>query len=314
MLNLILRRLLALVPIWIILALVSFSLLHLAQGSPAALLLGPEATPTAIERVNAQLGLNQPLTTQFFQWVNGVFHGNFGESYFLNSRVLPLLLSHFAVTVQLAGLGVLIAVFLGVSAGVVAGFKQGSAVDGLVTFGATVGFAIPEFVLGLVLIIVFAVTLQILPVQGFVSGVTDPGAWFTHLVLPATTIGVIQAGPLARITRAAMLTTLEQDFVRTARARGVPMRRVVIVHALRNAMLPILTGLGLIITVLLSGTFVTEIVFHLPGFGELMLNSALNRDLPTLQGGVLFIGTIILLVNLLIDLSYRVADPRVRVQ
>lgn len=311
MVRLLVRRLATLIPVWVILAVLSFALLHLASGTPAALLLGPQATPAAIARINAQLGLDQPLPTQFVQWVSGVLHGDFGESYFLNSAVLPLLVSHFAVTAQLAGAGLLVAIVIGVTAGTVSAWRHGGVADAATTFSATLGFAVPEFVLGLLLVIVFAIALPILPVQGFASFAASPAAWVSHLTLPALTIGLIQAGPLTKISRTAVLRTLGQDYVRTARAKGLPGLRVMLVHSLRNALLPILTGLGLILTTLLSGTFVTEVVFQLPGFGELMLNSALNRDFPTLQGGVIFIGTIILLVNLIIDISYKFADPRV---
>lgn len=306
------RRIAMLIPIWVILAVVSFSLLHLAPGSPAAILLGPEATPTGVQRLNSELGLSDPLVVQFFRWLGGVLHGDFGESYFLNSAVLPQLFSHFSITLQLSVLGAVVAVVIGITAGTISATRRGGIGDALTTFGSTLGFATPEFVLGLLLVVVFAVTVPVFPVQGYTSFVQSPGDWLLHLILPALTIGLIQAGPLTRITRTAVLRTLGQDYIRTARAKGISQTQVVVVHALRNALLPILTGLGLILTSLLAGTFVTEVVFQVPGFGELMLNSALNRDFPTLQGGVIFIGSVVLLVNLAVDVAYRLVDPRVR--
>lgn len=312
MIGYVVKRLLSLIPVWIILSVVSFALLHIASGSPAALLLGPEATESGIRKLDEQLGLNDPLMVQYLRWVGDVARGDLGTSFFQNADVLPTLWSHFQVTLQLSVLAFAIAVVLGVTAGTVSAIRHGRTTDAVATFFSTAAFAVPEFVLGLLLVVTLAVALPVFPVQGYTPMHESPSAWIQHLILPAVTIGLILAGPLTRITRSAVLRTLNQDYMRTARSKGISPYRVVIVHALRSALLPTLTGMGLILTNVLGGTFVTEVVFNVPGVGSLMLTSALNRDFPILQGGILFIGTMVLLINLAIDLSYFVADPRVR--
>jgi len=306
------KRIVALLPIWLILSLLSFSLLHLAGGSPAAVILGVQATPAEIAQLNAQMGLDLPLPVQYLKWLGNVVHGDFGQSFFLNSGVAPALVTHFSVTLTIVLLGFVIALLIGVGAGTISAVRRGGVVDAMVTIVSSLGFAVPEFMLGLLLILFLAVSHPIFPVQGYVAWQVSPASWLAHLVLPSFTIGFIQAGPLARITRTSLLRVLAADYVRTARAKGCPPLVVIFRHALSSALLPLLTGIGLIFTALLGGAFVTEVVFNLPGLGELMLNSALHRDFPTLQGGVLFIGTMILLVNLAIDILYSLVDPRVR--
>jgi peptide/nickel transport system permease protein len=300
------------VPIWVILSILSFSLLHLAGGSPAAVILGVQATPAEVAQLNAQMGLDLPLPVQYLKWLAHVLHGDFGQSFFLNSSVAPALAAHFGVTLTLMLLGFLVAFVIGVGAGVISAVRRGGVADAAVTIVSSLGFAVPEFLLGLLLILFLAVSHPVFPVQGYVAWQTSPVSWLAHLVLPSVTIGFIQAGPLARFTRTSLLRVLATDYVRTARAKGCPPLVVIFRHALSSALLPLLTGIGLIFTALLGGAFATEVVFNLPGLGELMLNSALHRDFPTLQGGVLFIGTLILLVNLAIDVLYSVVDPRVR--
>jgi peptide/nickel transport system permease protein len=306
------KRLVALVPIWLILSLLSFSLLHLAGGSPAAVILGVQATPAAVAQLDSQMGLDQPLPVQYLRWLGNALHGDFGQSFFLNSAVAPALVTHFEVTLTIMLLGFVVALVLGVGAGIISAVRRGGVVDAVVTLVSSLGFAVPEFLLGLLLILFFAVSHPLLPVQGYVAWQTSPVSWFAHLVLPAATVGFIQAGPLARITRTSLLRVLSADYVRTARAKGCPPLVVIVRHALSSALLPLLTGIGLIFTALLGGAVVTEVVFNLPGLGKLMLNSALHRDFPTLQGGVLFVGTLILLMNLAIDILYSFVDPRVR--
>lgn len=308
----IVKRIVALVPIWLVLSVLSFSLLHLAGGSPAAVILGVQATPAEIAQLNAQMGLDLPLPVQYLKWLGNVLHGDFGQSFFLNAAVAPALVSHFGVTLTITLLGFLVALVIGVAAGTIAAVRRGGPVDGVVTVVSSLGFAVPEFLLGLLLILFLAVSHPLFPVQGFVAWQASPASWLAHVVLPSFTIGFIQAGPLARLTRTSLLRVLAADYVRTARAKGCPPATIIFRHALASGLLPLLTGIGLIFTALLGGAFATEVVFNLPGLGELMLNSALHRDFPTLQGGVLFIGTLILLVNLLVDIMYAVADPRVQ--
>lgn len=305
-------RLLAVVPIWLILSVVSFSLIHLAPGSPAAIILGPQATPTAVRQLTAQLGLGKPLDVQYVQWLGHVVHGNFGTSFFLNSSVGAALVSHFAVTAQLAVLGFLVAFFISLVCGTVSAVRPGSVGDVVATALSLVGFVVPEFVLGLLGVLLLAVLAKLLPVQGYVSPGTSLGQWAVDMVLPVLVIGVIQAGALTRIVRVALVRSLGQDYVRSARSWGLAEWRVVFVHALRPALLSVLTASGLVLATLLSGVFVTELVFHLPGLGEVLINSALERDYPTVQAGILLIGTVVLLVNLAVDITYVVADPRMR--
>ncbi|HKC74834.1 MAG TPA: ABC transporter permease [Chloroflexota bacterium] len=306
------KRLLALLPIWLVLSILSFSLLHLAGGSPAAVILGVQATPAQIAQLNAQMGLDLPLPVQYLKWLSGVLHGDFGQSFFLNSAVAPAVVSHFSVTLTITLLGFVVAIVVGVMAGVIAAVRRGSVIDAMVTVISSLGFAIPEFLLGLLLILFLAVSHPLFPVQGYVAWTTSPTVWLAHVILPSFTLGFTQAGPLARITRTSLLRVLSADYVRTARAKGCSPLAVIFRHALASALLPVLTGIGLIFTALLGGAFATEVVFNLPGLGELMLNSALHRDFPTLQGGVLFIGTLILLTNLAVDIAYALADPRIR--
>ena len=305
------RRLLGFIPIWFVLSVLSFSLLHLAGGSPAAVMLGAQATPESLKQLTHQLGLDQPLLFQYGRWVAGILHGDFGESIFLNAPVLSVLVGHFGVTLSITLVGFLVAAILGLAAGTVAAVGKGGPADLFVILGSSLGSAVPEFLLGLVLLLLFAYWLPIFPAQGYVTLTSAPGNWLAHILLPSLAIGLIQAGPLARFVRNALRRSLASDYVRTARAKGVGWGALVFRHALASALLPVLTGVGLIFTALLGGAFASEVVFNLPGLGRLMLNSALGRDFPTLQGGVLFIGTLIMLVNLVVDLSYALVDPRV---
>lgn len=311
MLRYVAQRFIQMIPVWLVLSLVSFGLLHMATGSPAAVMLGVQATPEQIERVEAQLGLDRPLHEQYLRWLANAVQGDFGRSYFLNDEVTAAVLDRFSVTLSLTLAGFAVALVLGLAFGVVAGASRRGPADGIVTVLASFGFAVPEFLLGLLLMLAFAVTLPWFPVQGYVPMGESLQAWLYHLTLPALAIGLIQTGPLARIVRSSLRTTMSSDYIRTARAKGVPARTILVRHALLSGLLPVLTGLGLIFTALLAGAFATEIVFNLPGLGQMLLGAALNRDFPTLQGGVLFVGTLVLLVNLLVDLSYSMADPRV---
>lgn len=306
------RRILQAVPVWLFLSLVAFALMHLSSGSPAATMLGVQATPDQIARVEAQLGLDRPLPEQYLRWVGRAVQGDFGRSYFLNDDVVSAIGSRFGVTAALTLGGFLIAFVAGLSLGTVAATRRSGPVDGLVTTLASLGFAVPEFLLGLMLMLAFAIQRPWFPVQGWVPPSESLLGALHHLVLPAVAIGAIQTGPLARIVRSSLRTTLASDFVRTAKAKGVRPGVILARHALLAGALPVLTGIGLIFTALLAGAFATEIVFNLPGLGQMMLSAALNRDFPVLQAGVLFIGTLVLAVNLAVDLAYGLADPRVR--
>ncbi len=304
------KRLLGLGAVWLVLSVVSFLLVHLAGGSPASVILGVQATPEAIARLNQIYGLNLPLPVQYVRWLSQVVRGNLGQSIFLNAPVAVAITTHFGVTASITLVGFAVAAVIGFSAGIFAAVRRG-VTDMLVVLASSGASVLPEFLLALALLVLLADVLPVFPVQGYIPLVRAPGAWFMHICLPSLAIGLIQGGPLARFVRNGMLQTLATDYVRTARAKGLPRRAVLLRHALRSALLPVITAAGLIFTALLGGAFAAEVVFNLPGLGRMLLDSALNRDFPTLQGGVLFVGTLVVLVNLVVDLAYGLADPRV---
>jgi peptide/nickel transport system permease protein len=304
------KRIVGLVVVWLLLSVVSFSLLRLAGGSPASVILGLQATPEAIAQINRAYGLNLPLPVQYVRWIAQVVRGDLGQSIFLNATVMAAILSHFGVTASLTLVGFIVAAAIGTGAGIVAAVKRGR-VDAIVILASSGASVVPEFLLALALLVLLADRLPLFPAQGYVALTTAPHGWFMHICLPSLAIGLIQGGPLARFVRNALMQTLAADYVRTARAKGMPWRVVLVRHALRSALLPVITAAGLIFTALLGGAFAAEVVFNLPGLGRLLLSSALNRDFPTLQGGVLFVGTLVVLINLLVDVMYGLADPRI---
>lgn len=309
----IIRRILLAIPVWILISIFAFALVHLAKSSPAAVLLGGSGVSKAeIARENALLGLNRPLLTQYFSWLGNALHGNFGNSYFLDTPVARTLWTHAVVTASIAVPAVLLSIGLGLLGGVVSGVKANTKIDAGVTIGTTIGMSLPEFWLAMLLILAFSVGIKLFPPLGYAYPWQAPLTWLHEAVLPAATIGLIQSAPIARMVRASLIEVLNADFVRTARAKGIPERRVIFVHALRAALLPILTSLGVIVMLVLAGNFIVEVVFNIPGLGYLMVNSALQSDYPVLQAGMLLVGTVVIVINLLTDVAYAWADPRVR--
>jgi peptide/nickel transport system permease protein len=308
----ILRRLVMLVPVLIVVGVVVFGLVHLTPGDPAAVILGDQATPENIARLRDQLGLNDPLPVQFVRWFSNVLRLDFGESIFLGEPVTQALLDRMQPTVLLTVYALSIEVLIGIPAGVIAAVRYNSPLDRTITVMAISGSAIPTFFLGILLILIFSVRLRWLPSGGYVPFGEDPAAHFKAMLLPAFALGFSAAGLLARLVRSSMLDVLREDYVRTAFAKGLPEQLVIMRHALRNALIPALTIIGISIGALLGGAVVTETVFTIPGMGRLVVQSIARRDYPVIQGAIIAIAMTYVLVNLIVDVLYVYIDPRVR--
>ncbi|HEX3301548.1 MAG TPA: ABC transporter permease [Thermomicrobiales bacterium] len=308
----ILRRLIMLIPVILIVGIIVFALIHLTPGDPAAVILGDQATPEAVANLREQLGLNDPLPVQFIHWFSGVLHFDFGESIFMGEPVTRALLDRAQPTILLTIYALMFQIAIGVPAGVISAVKHNSIVDRIVTVVAISGAAIPTFFLGILLILFFAVRLGWLPSGGYTPLHEDPIAHFKKMLMPAFALGFSSAGLLARLVRSSMLDVMREDYVRTALAKGLPMRLVVIRHALRNALIPALTVIGTSVGALLGGAVVTETVFTIPGMGRLVVQSISRRDYPVIQGAVMVIAMTYVIVNLVVDLLYVYIDPRVR--
>lgn len=310
----VLRRLLASVPVLFLVSLITFGLLWLVPGDPASMFLDTSATQEALERVRRELGLDRPFLQRMGEWYLRLLQGDLGTSLLLNRSVTSAIFERLPVTLSLTALSFGLAVLLGVLAGLLAAVRHGRPADqGLMTM-ALLGLSIPEFWLGLVLIWLVAVLVPIFPAGDYVAFFTDPWQWARHMALPTFTLACVQMGFVARMTRSSMLEVLGQDFVRTARAKGLPEPYIVIRHGLANAMVPIVTVMGIMVGALLGGAVVVEQVFSLPGMGRLIIGAVLSRDFPVIQGGLLFLALIYLLVNLVVDLLYAAIDPRVRLE
>ena len=308
----IVRRILATIPVMVVVALFVFSLLHLSPGDPAAIIAGDTATLDDIARIRQKLGLDQPLYIQFVTWVWHLLHGDLGISIFTNLPVSKLIAQRVEPTVTLTISTLIISIATAIPMGVLAAWKAGAWIDRLVMVFAVIGFSVPSFVLAYLLIYVFAISTDLLPVQGFVS--IHDGFWpfLSHIAMPSLALGMIFAALIARMTRASMLDVLAQDYIRTAQAKGLSNDRVLIRHALKNAAVPIATIIGVSFALLISGVVVTETVFAIPGLGRLTVDAILRRDYPIIQGIILVFSAAYVLVNLLVDLSYTFLDPRIR--
>jgi ABC-type dipeptide/oligopeptide/nickel transport system permease component len=308
-----LRRLLLAVPVLFGVSVLVFAVLHLAPGDPAAIMLGAQATKEDVQRLHRDLGLDQPLVVQYLRWIGQVAQGDLGRSIPLGRAVLPEVLLRFKATLVLTAGALAIAVLLGLAAGIISAVKQYSWLDHLSMGAAVTGVSLPVFWTGIMLIIVFALQLRWFPSSGmsspYGSGVGDV-LW--HLVLPAVTLGTASAAALARLTRSSVLEIIRQDYVRSARAKGLAERAVIARHVLKNAINPIITVLGVQVGFLLGGAILTETVFSWPGLGSMMVRAIQARDYPLVQGGVLLIATTFVVVNLAVDLLYAIFDPRIR--
>ena len=308
------RRLLALGPVMLVVATVTFVLMHLAPGDPASVIAGPYASAEDVGRLRRQLGLDEPLLVQLGRWYWRLLQGDLGQSIFLRRPVIEAILDRAEPTLLLTSLATLVAVLIGVPAGIVAARRHGGVLDQAVMLLALLGTSVPNFLLGLLLMLVFAVWLGWLPVAGYVALDVAPWRTLRSLLMPAFALGVVQAALIARITRSAMLDVLGEQFILAGRAKGLDERGVVYKHALKNAFVPILTVIGISFAVLLGGAVVIEQVFNIPGVGRLIIQAVLRRDYPVVQGVILVVGGIYVLINLVVDLAYLLFDPRIRYQ
>jgi len=306
------RRILATIPVLLVVAVVVFLLVNLAPGDPAALLVGDDARTEDIERVRQRLGLDQPLPVRFVHWVGDLAQGNLGNSV-LNSRpVLDLILQRLEPTASLAILSIIIAIVIAIPLGILAAWNAGKAIDRGVMVFAVLSFSFPVFLVGYLLMYVFSLYWRILPVQGYTPLAQGLGPWLANLILPSVALGLVFSALLARMTRSTMIEVLNEDYIRTARAKGLATRPILFRHALKNAAVPIVTTIGVAFAALIGGVVVTESVFAIPGVGRLTIEAVLQRDYPVVQGVVLFAAFACVMVNLVIDLSYTFFDPRIR--
>ncbi|MCA1490621.1 ABC transporter permease [Ensifer sp. NBAIM29] len=310
----ILKRLIAVVPVLIGLSVIVFLVMAMIPGDTATAILGPYATPENVERINRDLGLDEPLPQQYLIWIGNVLQGDFGRSYALNRPVLDEVLERFQATLILAGVSLVLASVLGLFAGIVSAVRQFGWADRAITFVVLAGISTPSFWLGLLLIYLFAVHWRILPASGMyaVYGGGDLKDLLIHLILPAATLAVVAAGVIARLTRGAMLEVLRQDFVRTARAKGLPERRVVYGHAFRAALVSVIPVIGIQAGFVLGGAVYIETVFQWPGIGAMLVKAISTRDVLLVQGGVLIVAASYVLFNLMADVVQSILDPRIR--
>lgn len=312
MLTFIVRRLLATIPVLAIVAIFVFLMLRLTPGDPAAVIAGDYANSQQIAEIRAKLGLDEPLVTQFFIWAGRGLQGDFGESFFFKRTVAELIMQRVEPTLALAVCTIILAVLIAVPLGVLAAHRHGGWVDRIVMGFSVLGFSVPVFVVGYALIYVFAIQLSWVPVQGYRSPVDGLGDFFQRIILPSCTLAVIYIALIARITRASVIEVLGEDYIRTARAKGLTERTVLMRHALRNAAVPIVTVIGIGIALLIGGVVVTESVYNIPGLGRLTVDAVLARDYPVIQAVILMFSFVYVLINLAIDLAYSFFDPRIR--
>jgi peptide/nickel transport system permease protein len=312
MLSYILRRILSTLPVMGIVAMFVFSLLYITPGDPAAVIAGDQASPADVERIRQGLGLDRPFLVQFGSWLWGILHGDLGTSIFTNLPVSSLIAQRIEPTLSLMAITLVLTILIAVPLGVVAAWKAGSWIDRSIMGFAVFAFSLPVFVVGYVLAYVFALELEWLPVQGYTPLAEGLWPWLQHLILPAVALGGVYIALIARITRASMLEVLQQDYMRTARAKGLDQRSILFVHALKNAAVPIVTVIGIGVALLIGGAVVTESVFAIPGLGRLTIDAILRRDYPVIQGIVLLFSFVYVLVNLLVDVTYTLVDPRIR--
>nr|CBH39797.1 ABC transporter, permease protein [uncultured archaeon] len=310
MLNYIIKRLILLIPILFLVTLISFSLLFIIPGDPAETILtgpGGGADPKAVEAFRIKMGLDKPVYIQYFTWLESVLHGNLGYSYQSKRPVIDTILPRFHATLKLAIVSLIISLLISIPLGIISAIKQYSAIDNVSMVGALLGVSMPNFWQGLLLILLFAITLGWLPVAGY----GDHGD-LEHIILPAITLGTSSAAITTRLMRSTMLETINQDYIQAARAKGLSERVVIGKHALKNALIPVVTMIGLNFAYLLDGSVVVETIFAWPGIGLLMVESIYMRDYPMIQGCILFVAIIFIFVNLMVDILYTYLDPRIR--
>ena len=314
MLTFLVRRIATIVPTLIFVSMLIFGLQQLLPGDPAVVLAGEDRDPNVVAYLRAKLHLDEPLPVRYLYWIKGVLHGDLGESLRMQKPVLALIMEKLPVTLELASMAILIALVIGIPAGIISAVRRNSAWDYAANVVALWGLSTPNFWLGIMLILLFSVTLGWLPASGFVSPFEDLKGNLAALIMPAFVLGNAIAAVLMRHTRSAMLQVLSSDYVRTARAKGLPERSVVLKHALRNALIPVITLGALELGTLLSGAVLTEQVFTIPGFGKLIVDAVFNRDYAVVQGVVLFTATAYIVLNLFADIAYVIVNPQIRAQ
>ncbi|MFD2251043.1 peptide/nickel transport system permease protein [Pseudochelatococcus lubricantis] len=312
MLAYILKRIAAVIPVMLLVAVFVFLLLRLTPGDPAAIIAGDAATPAQLERIREAMGLNQPIHIQFITWMGALLQGDLGVSLISGVPVIDMMSQRLGPTISIALLTITISVVLAIPMGVAAAWRRRSWIDYCVMSFSVLGFSMPVFLVGYLLLLLFAVNLGWLPVQGFTPISKGIVPFLERAILPALTLASIYIALIARMTRASMLEVLGEDYVRTARAKGAGERRVLFIHALRNAAIPIVTIVGTGFALLISGVVVTESIFNIPGIGRLTVDAVLARDYPVIQAMILLTSAIYVLINLLIDISYTIFDPRIR--
>ncbi|NLL38760.1 MAG: ABC transporter permease [Clostridiales bacterium] len=308
----ILKRLMILIPVLLIAAVVAFFITNLMPGDPVRLMLGDYATEQQVAEMTARLGFDKPLYIRFFIWVKNVLKGDFGSSIFLDTSVTKAILSRLEPTMLLAVTGLFFGLLIGIPLGMVSATKKGSLLDKLSIGISLIGISIPSFFIAIVLILFFGVYLRLLPVSGYVPVSQSGFGVIKYLILPGFSLGLMQSGLIARMTRSAMLDVLSQNYIRTARAKGLGWPRINFIHALRNAMAPVITVIGFSLAALMGGTWIIETVFNIPGVGALAINSILRRDYAVIQGCMLFSVVVYILVNLLVDIIYALINPAIR--
>lgn len=307
-----LQRLLAIVPTLFVVSIVAFLIVYLIPGGPASAMLGMEADPADVAALNSSLGFDRSFLEQYFTWIGGVFVGNWGDSYFLNMSVLDAINQYFWPTLSIAIFALIIALLLSLPLGILAAYKQGTVVDKLTVSISLIGVAIPSFLLSIALMILFAVNVRLFPAAGYASISQGLAEHLRYIFLPSLSLGIVQAAYLVRVIRSEMLGVLNDQMIRTARAKGLSEFKVVTRYALKNAMPVILTAIGQTFGTLVTGTIVTETIFNIPGIGMLIMSSISKRDVFVIQGVVLFMTLLYVLVNLVVDLLYGVVDPRIQ--
>lgn len=312
MIKYIIKRILSVIPVLLVVSVVIFGIIHITPGDPAGIILGQDATTEQLQELREELGLNEPIHLQYLTWVKDVMRGDLGESYFMTESVTVAIFDHLQPTVSLALLSMLMSIIVAIPLGIAAANRQGTLADQSIMGFALLGMAIPSFLLGLLLLMLFGVKLGWLPVAGYQplsSGILNH---LKYLIMPAISLGSIQAALIARMTRTSMLEVLNMNYIKTARAKGVKNHLVIYKHALRNAFLPVLTVLGQTFGTLIAGAVVTETIFNIPGLGQLIVNSIERRDFTLIQGVVFAVTISYVFINLFIDLLYGIIDPRVR--
>ena len=308
------KRLISAIPVLLGISVIVFLIMAMIPGDPATAILGSYATPENVEKLNRDLGLDKPLVQRYFIWLGNMLQGDFGRSFALNRDVLDEVFERFSATLVLAGTSFIFCAFFGILAGVISASRQYSIVDKAITSAVLVGISIPSFFLGMMLILIFSVQLRWFPVSGMwpIYGARDLSALLSHLAMPAFALAVVATGVIARLSRSAMLEVLRQDFIRTARAKGVPERSVVWRHALRAAMVSIIPVLGIQAGFVLSGAVYIEMVFQWPGIGRMLVDAILKRDILLVQGGVVFVAACYVLFNIVVDIAQSILDPRIK--